>query len=220
MVIFYKIEQFKNEQLSKQLKIKIMKTMKTIFAVVISGLIGSSAMASGNLRVNIASGSKDLAEVKISNVKMSTFEIDVKDVYGELIFYKETSTPATTYKQNYDFSRLEDGTYFFTVKIDNETKETKFNIEKGQLKVVEVSKVIDPVFVMDDKQLKISYLNFNQENTSVFVYDRNRNTLYEKDLKSDFVTQHGLDFSKVPSGNYEVVLASGNGVHSYDVRID
>jgi hypothetical protein len=56
-----------------------MKTMKTIFAVVIAGLIGSSAMASGNLRVNMTSGSKDLAEVEIMNVKMSTFEIEVKD---------------------------------------------------------------------------------------------------------------------------------------------
>lgn len=199
---------------------KTMKTMKTILAVVIAGLIGSSAMASGNLRVNIAEGSKNLAEVEIFNVKMSTFEIDVKDAYGETIFYKETQTPATTYKRNYDFSRLEDGTYFFTVKIDNEVKETKFNIERGQVKVVEVKKMVEPVFVMDNKQLKMSYLNFAQEDTKLIVYDRNRNSLYEKDLKSDFVTQHGIDFSKVPRGSYEVVLASGNEVHSYDVFID
>jgi hypothetical protein len=197
-----------------------MKTMKTILAVVIAGLIGSSAMASGNLRVNIAEGSKNLAEVEIFNVKMSTFEIDVKDAYGETIFYKETQTPATTYKRNYDFSRLEDGTYFFTVKINNEVKETKFNIDRGQVKVVEAKKVVDPVFVMDNKQLKMSYLNFAQEDTKLIVYDRNRNSLYEKDLKSDFVTQHGIDFSKVPRGSYEVVLASGNEVHSYDVFID
>ncbi len=194
--------------------------MKTILAVVIAGLIGSSAMASGNLRVNIAEGSKNLAEVEIFNVKMSTFEIDVKDAYGETIFYKETQTPATTYKRNYDFSRLEDGTYFFTVKINNEVKETKFNIDRGQVKVVEAKKVVDPVFVMDNKQLKMSYLNFAQEDTKLIVYDRNRNSLYEKDLKSDFVTQHGIDFSKVPRGSYEVVLASGNEVHSYDVFID
>jgi hypothetical protein len=197
-----------------------MKTMKTILAVVIAGLIGNSAMASGNLRVNIAEGSKNLAEVEIFNVQMSTFEIDVKDAYGEIVFYKETQTPATTYKRNYDFSRLEDGTYFFTVKINNEFKETKFNIDRGQVKVVEAKKMVDPVFVMDNKQLKMSYLNFAQEDTKLIVYDRNRNSLYEKDLNSNFVTQHGIDFSKVPRGSYEVVLASGNEVHSYDVFID
>jgi hypothetical protein len=199
---------------------KTMKTMKTIFAVVIAGLIGSSAMASGNLRVNMTSGSKDLAEVEIMNVKMSTFEIEVKDEYGDVIFYKETKAPATNYKRNYDFSRLEDGTYFFTVKIDNEITETKFNIERSQVNVVEEKKMVDPVFVMDNKQLKLSYLNFAQENTKLIVYDRFRNSLYEKDLKSDFVTQHGLDFSKAPRGDYEVVLSSGNSVHSYDVFID
>ncbi|HSM47784.1 MAG TPA: hypothetical protein VK872_08225 [Draconibacterium sp.] len=197
-----------------------MKTMKTIFALVIAGLIGNSAMASGNLRVNMTSGSKDLAEVEIMNVKMSTFEIEVKDEYGDVIFYKETKAPATNYKRNYDFSRLEDGTYFFTVKIDNEITETKFNIERSQVNVVEEKKMVDPVFVMDNKQLKLSYLNFAQENTKLIVYDRLRNSLYEKDLKSDFVTQHGLDFSKAPRGDYEVVLSSGNSVHSYDVFID
>lgn len=197
-----------------------MKTMKTFFAVVIAGLIGTSAMASGNLRVNITSGSKDLAEVEIMNVKMSTFEIDVTNEYGEVIFYKETTTPATNYKRNYDFSRLEDGTYFFKVKIDNEVKETKFNIERGQVKVLEAKKMVEPVFVMDNKQLKMSYLNFEQEETKIIVYDRFRNALYEKELKPEFATHHGLDFSKAPRGDYEVVLSSGNSVHSYDVFID
>jgi hypothetical protein len=197
-----------------------MKTMKTIFAVVIAGLIGSNVIASGNLRVNMTPGSKDLAEVEIMNVKMSTFEIDVKDDKGEVIFYKETKAPATNYKRSYDFSRLDDGTYFLTVKIDKESTETKFNIQRGQVNVVEEKKMVDPVFVMDNKQLKMSYLNFAGDQTSLFVYDRNRNSLYEKDLKSDFVTQHGIDFSRVPKGNYEVVLSSGNSVHSYNVFID
>ncbi len=197
-----------------------MKTMKTVLAIIVAGLVGSSAMASGNLKVNIASGSKELAEVTISNVTMSTFEIDVKDVNGDVVFYKETKAPATSYKRNYDFSRLEDGTYFFTVKIDNESTETEFNIKKGMVNVVSEIKKVDPVFVFANKQLKLSYLNFAGENTSLIVYDNLRKPLYEKDLKSDFVTQHGIDFSKTPRGNYEVILSSGNEVHSYDVYID
>lgn len=194
--------------------------MKTFFLLAFTVLSVSSVIASGNLKVNITTGSKDLAEVEIMNLKMSIFEIDVKDVYGEVIFYKETRDPATSYKRNYDFSRLEDGIYYFTVKIDNESTETKFKIERGQLKLIEEKKVVEPVFVMDNKQLKLSYLNFEQKETKVIVYDRFRNTLYEKDLKADFATHHGLDFSKAPGGKYEVVLSSGNNVHSYDVFID
>lgn len=197
-----------------------MKTRKTILALVLAGLFGTTAMASGNLRVNIAPGNNEMADVAISNLKMSTFKISVTDEYGDVIFNKETKSPANDYKRSYDFSRLEDGTYFFKVKVDNETTETKFDIERGKMKIIEEKKSIDPVFLMDNKQLKLSYLNFGQENTNLYVYDRNRNLVYEKDLKSGFVTHHGIDFSKAPRGNYEVVLSSGNDVHSYDVFID
>jgi hypothetical protein len=172
------------------------------------------------LKVNIASGNNESTEVEISNVKMSQFEIEVMSENGDVVFYKETKAPATNYKRNYDFSRLEDGTYFFTVRIDNESTKTKFDIERGQVNIVEEEKMVDPVFVFENKELKLSYLNFNGDNTTLIVYDSSRSQLYEKDLKSDFVTQHGIDFSKTPKGTYEVVLSSGNEVHSYDVFID
>ena len=197
-----------------------MKTRMTILTVVLVGLFGTTAMASGNLRVNIAPGNNEMADVAISNLKMSTFKISVTDEYGDVIFNKETKSPANDYKRNYDFSRLEDGTYFFTVRVDNESTETKIDIDRGQIKIIEEKKRIDPVFLMDNKQLKLSYLNFGQENTNLYVYDKYRNLVYEKDLKSGFVTQHGIDFSKSPRGNYEVVLSSGNDVHSFDVFID
>ena len=197
-----------------------MKTMKSFFAVVIAVFIAGGVFASGNLRVNIASGSKDMASVDISNIKKSTFEIEVTDNDGEVVFYKETKAPATNYKRTYDFSRLEDGTYFFTVKIDNESTKTKFQIESGQVNVMEERKMVDPVFVFDNNELKLTYLNFSEESSTLIVYDDSRNEIYEKDLKSDFVTQHGIDFSKSKKGNYEVVLSSGNEVHSYDVFID
>lgn len=197
-----------------------MKTMKNLFAAAIAVLLVNGAMASGNLKVNIASGNSEFAEVEISNVAMSTFEIDVKDENGEVVFYKETKAPATNYKRKYDFSNLADGTYFFTVKIDKESHETKFEIDNGQVNVMEEKKMVDPVFTFENNELKMTYLNFSGENTSLLVYDSRRNQLYEKDLKSDFATHHGIDFSKAPKGNYEVVLSSGNEVHSYDVFID
>jgi len=197
-----------------------MKTMKNLFALAIAVLIVNGAMASGNLRVNIASGNNEFAEVEISNVAMSTFEIDVKDENGDIVFYKETQAPASNYKRNYDFSKLADGNYYFTVKIENESTETKFNINRGELTVFEEKKMVDPVFMFENNELKLTYLNFSEENTSLIVYDSSRNQLYEKDLKSNFVNHHGIDFSKVAKGNYEVVLSSGNDIHSYDVFID
>ena len=197
-----------------------MKTMKNLFAAAIAVLIVNGAMASGNLKVNIASGNSESAEVEISNVAMSTFEIDLRNENGEVVFYKETKAPATNYARKYDFSKLEDGTYYFTVKLDKESHETKFEMDNGQMNILKERKMVDPVFTFENNKLKLTYLNFQEEETSLLVYDSRRNMLNEKDLKSDFAIQHGVDFSKAPMGNYEVVLSSGNEVYSYDVFID
>ncbi len=197
-----------------------MKTMKTIFALVVAVFIYGGVIASGNLRVNITDLNNSLTEVEILNTKMSMFEIDVKNEKGELVFYKETKSLATNYKRKYDFSKLENGNYFFTVKIDNESKETKFNMDKGKMTVLKQTKMVDPVFIFSNNQLKLSYLNFEEEKTTLTVYDSNRNELYKKDLNSDFVIQNGLDFSKAARGSYSAVLSTGNYSHSYDIFVD
>lgn len=197
-----------------------MKTMKNLFAVVLAVLVYGGVMASGNLKVNLTALNNDLTQVEISNTKASVFEINVKNDKGDMVFYKETKSPVDNYKGVYDFSKLEDGTYFLTVEIDKESKETKFEIEKGRMNLVKQKKMVDPVFIFDNNQLKLSYLNFELENSTLTILDKNRNVLYQKDLNSDFVTQHGLDFSKASRGNYEAVLSSGFEVYSYNIYVD
>ena len=197
-----------------------MKTMKTILTVLGASLLYVSAMATGNLRVNISAGNNDFTEVEISNPKMSMYEIDVKNDKGEVVFYKETQAPALSYKRLYDFSLLEDGTYFFRVKVDKESNETKFIIENGNMIVLEEKKTVEPIFLFENKQLKLTYLNFVGENATLTVYGKNSDQLYQKELKSNFVTHHGLDFSKAARGSYEAVLSSGNEVYSYNIFID
>ncbi|GAB1453299.1 hypothetical protein MASR2M47_33550 [Draconibacterium sp.] len=197
-----------------------MKTVKTLFAFVLGIFIYGGAMASGNLRVNLTVLNNDLTKVEISNLNVSNFEIDVKNDRGDLVFYKETKSATNNYIRNYDFSKLENGIYFFTVKIDNEETETQFKIENGKMNILKEKKMVAPVFIFDNNQFKLSYLNFDGENTTLTVYDSSRNELYKKDLKSDFVTQHGLDFSKVKKGSYEAVLSSGNELYSYNILVD
>lgn len=197
-----------------------MKTLKTFLAVIFATFIVNVAMASGNLKVNLSSVDNELTAVEISNVKMSTFEIEVEDINGETVFQKKTKAPASTYKRTYDFSKLEDGVYYFNVKIDNELTETKFNIVRGELTVLEEKKSLDPIFIFDNKQLKLSYLNFAGDKSTLTVYDNLGNEVYVKDLKSEFVTNHGLDFSNTRNGKYQVVLTSGYNYHTYNVHLD
>ncbi len=197
-----------------------MRKMKTILTLTAAFLVYGAAMATGNLKVNLKPVNNDLTEVEISNANLSNFEIEVVNEKGEMVFYKETLSPSTMYKRNYDFSLLENGTYFFKVNIEKETMETKFSIDKGKLKILDERKIVQPYFVFDGNHFKLTYLNFEGENTSLTIYDNSRNQLYWKKLNSDFVIQHGLNFSKARKGSYLAVLSSGNEVHSYDIIIN
>ena len=127
-------------------------------------------LASGNLKVNVVSNEADLTVVEISNFKMSNFEIEVTDEYGEYLYEMKTKAPVNEFKKRYDFSGLEDGIYWYSVKIDKEKITKKLEIENGKVDVLEISKVVEPFFVQHDDLLKFSILNFQQEDVKLFVY--------------------------------------------------
>lgn len=194
--------------------------MKTIFAALVLLFVSVGVSASGNLKVNLNGANSDMATVKISNTQMSTFEIEVSDESGNVLFTKQTTAPSSIYDRNYDFSALDNGIYFLTVKVANETNETKFSINNGEFKVLEESKTLKPVFSLDDKKLKMTFLNFSAEESTLIVYDDKRNELYTKELSADFNIQHGLDMSKLPKGSYEIVLSTESDLYDYNVLID
>ena len=157
--------------------------------------------------------------VEISNLKTSVFQIDVKDEYGEVIFQKKTKIPSTNYKRVYDFSQLDDGIYSMTVKIDRELTEKRLDIRNGQVNVLAEKKVVEPFFMHDNQQFKMLYLNFAGDDVKLYVYDSNRNEIYQKKFTSDFTIHHGLDLSKLPRGNYEFVLSTGNDLFDYRIQL-
>lgn len=196
-----------------------MKTGKLFLALILATFTATSVMATGNLKMNISTGDNEEAVVEISNLKTSVFQIDVKNEYGEVVFQKKTKVPSTNYKRVYDFSGLDDGTYSMTVKIDREMTEKRLDIRNGQVYVVAEKKVVEPFFMHDSQYFKMSYLNFTGEDVKLYVYDINRNEIYQKNFTSDFTIHHGLDLSKLPRGNYEFVLSSGNDIFDYRIQL-
>lgn len=193
-----------------------MKTMKTTLFILAAFLISGVASATGNLNVNFKAVSAGTAIIEISNVNETTFEIDIHDDKGEVLFYKKTSEPALDYKKLYDFSVLEDGNYYMNIKIENEQIEKFLTIENGKIELVGKKKSATPFFAYSNDILKLSYLNFGENDMNIYVYDNN-NKLYEKTLEPGFAVHKALDFSKLRSGIYDVVFASGEALYEYQV---
>mgnify|MGYP000318433745 FL=1 len=197
-----------------------MKTTKTIFLVMIATLAASVAMASGNLKVNLASNDSEAALVEISNTKMVNYEIELIDEVGNQLYSMETEAPRSELKKRYDFSNLEDGTYWYSVKIDKEEVTKRLAIENGNVEVTDIRKSVEPSFLQDGDMIKLSFLNFENENISIFVYDENNELLTEADLGKDFAIHKGINLADLNPGTYALVLANDYEVFEHIVELD
>jgi hypothetical protein len=151
-------------------------------------------------------------------LKLELFEIEVEDKLGQTLFSKTTEARAD-YKRTYDFSALEDGVYFLNVKHGNEKYTKRFQLESGEVSVLEERKVVEPYFVQKGDKLKMSYLNFPKEDMSIYVYD-DSGLLHKEELKNEFSVHKSIDMSELRSGEYRIVLASGYEIFEKDITIE
>ncbi|WP_340111578.1 hypothetical protein [Maribellus mangrovi] len=196
-----------------------MKTIKTIMMTALL-FISATVAASGNLELKIVPGENNL-NVNISNAVKSTYEIEVTDSNGDIVYYKITNKPSTSYNYSYSYSSLSDGEYTYKVRLEDETITALLKINKGEAKVIEQRKDVEPHFLLSDKQLNISFLNFEREKLLLLVYDnQNNEVLYRKGFNREFAIQHALNFSELNKGSYNAILSTQSENYKYEINID
>ncbi len=196
-----------------------MKT-KTILALFIAMFTTTAVVASGGLKVDVVDSEAELTVVEISSVKTSNFEIEVTDSYGDRVYSMKTESPVDLLTKKYDFSLLEDGKYWYSVTTDKEKVLKTLNIEDGEAEVLEIRKAIFPHFQMDNKMLKLSFLNPQKEDVKLYVYDDSNNLLEETSLGTDFTINKAISFNDFAYGEFEVVIANNMDIYEYKVSLD
>lgn len=194
-----------------------MKTMRTFITIIAVALGANVAVAGGNLRVDILPLNSDRAVVAISSAAEEQYEISIENSNGEVVYYKETEGNLTDYRKVFDFSKLEKGDYKLVASINGATSVRNFSVNSQAIAVGDMSYEVDPVFSFNNDVLRVAYLNYPGENVDLKIYDGN-SLIYSKTLDNSFAVNEGLNLAKLKSGNYQVVLASGNDVYDYTVR--
>lgn len=197
-----------------------MKTIRKILVAAIALFTTSFAFASGGLKVDMGTTDNKLTSVEISSVKISQIEIALQDAFGNNIYFDKSKAPVNSYKKNYNFDNLENGIYWFSVKIDNESKLNKLQVKNGKVDIMEERKSITPHFNVDESLLKISFLNPQKENVKLYVYDSSKNLLAEANLGNEFAIHEAVDLSKLRFGNYDVVITNDMDIYEYKVSVD
>ncbi|WP_319499913.1 hypothetical protein [uncultured Draconibacterium sp.] len=193
--------------------------MKTLFVGIFAMLITSVAMASGNLKVNMADSESDATVMKISNSEMVNYEIELHDAWGNQIYEMNTEIPRSEINKRYDFSNLENGTYWYSVKTGDEEIRKQLSINYGEVEVVDVRKTVDPYFHQEGDQVKFTYLNYESENIILYVYDNNT-LLEEVNLGKDFTIHKMVNLSDLNAGEYDIVLTNEYDIYEHSVVID
>lgn len=197
---------------------KTIKSLSKVTMLLAFVAFANTLMATGNLRLNIVPLNSEKAVVGISNSEAANFQITIENNNGEKIFYKETRSNDPDYQRVFDFSELENGDYKMTVAINGELAEREFSINENNIAVGKEKKVGEPYFNYKDGVLKISYLNFSEENLKLDFY-KNNDLVYSQKLGNKFNVVEGYNLSKLAGGAYSVVLSGNDKTFTYEVNI-
>ncbi len=190
--------------------------------VLIAGIASNLVIASGsgNLKVTMEKASNEVTAVEISSISLSNFKIELKNAYGEKLYSTATAAPTNGLKKKYNFSGLEDGIYWYSVRMDNESTTKKLEIANGNVEVLDIRKSIEPTYIFEDRMLKVSYLNPQKEEAKLYVYDSSDNLLTEAEIGSDFAIHKAVDFTNKKNDTYNVIISSDMELHEYTVLVE
>ncbi|WP_319479614.1 hypothetical protein [uncultured Draconibacterium sp.] len=198
-----------------------MKRLNKVLLTITLALSAGAVMATGNLSVSISEGEGAEAHVRVSSAVESQFEMEIRNQNNNIIYYKHIQQPVKMVLNTYDFSKLSNGEYTFSVRLDNEQNVTTLAVNDGDVKVVDQLKQVDPYFGLLNDQLSISYLNHGAGDVKLYLYDeKNNNLVHEDILGSEFALHHAINLSKLKKGSYEAVLVSNNGAYEYEIVLN
>jgi hypothetical protein len=199
-----------------------MKTITTISKVTMLfafAAFANNLMASGNLKVNIVPVNSEKAVVAISSATTSNLQISIADNENQEVLYRETENEKNDYQKVFDFSALKTGDYKLSVTADNMTTERSFSISKESISVGNEKHSIEPFFAYKNGILKLSYLNFSQENLKLNFYN-NSELVYNKEIGNKFDVVEGFNLSKLEKGSYAVVLSTNDKSYTYNINVE
>jgi hypothetical protein len=194
----------------------VMKTIKFLSTVMAVAIV-AVASAVEKPKMSVVPVTSDRAVVSIINNKEAMFELSITAENGDLVYYKQSVKPLNTYQKIFDFSKLENGIYTMNLKVNDTRLSKNFEVASNGIYVGESKMRFDPYFSYANDVLKLSFLNFDQDNLTLNIYDES-GLVYESKLGKDFNIVSGYDLSALARGKYSVVLSSKNDEFTYTLE--
>jgi hypothetical protein len=193
-----------------------MKTIKILSVFTFVAVVGI-ATAVEKPKMNVIQLSNETALIAIANENPAYFELSINAENGDLVYYKESAKELTDLRQVIDYSKMENGFYSLTFKVNDTYVSRDFEVNNKKMIVGETKMKYAPHFNYNSDVLKLSYLNFDEENVRFKIYSDGE-LVFENKLGNEFVLSAGYDLSKLEKGKYQVELTSLNQQFTYDIE--
>jgi hypothetical protein len=192
-----------------------MKTKAFILSA-LAIFLASAVFATKLPTMKIVPAEKSKTIVAFETGTTSGFELTVKNLQGETLYYKKSEEPVDSYRTVFDFSNLNDGPYQVSLNTGNCTVNRKLTISGNRVQLGEETRLFAPVYSFQNNMLNVSFLNKGQKYVFLNVFQDGDYVSGAK-LGKAMCIQKTLDFSKLPEGTYQVVLSDKFKDYSYTV---
>lgn len=192
-----------------------MKTKQWILAI-LAIIFATNVFAIETPKMNIIQLDENKALVAVTPGTPAIQELTISSDKGQVVYYRLSKKEESGLKKIFDLANLGDGSYSVKFKSGAATLKRDIEIEDGHVSVQPLQTELDPFFVFENNILKVSYLNFNQGEMAMAIYQGSCQ-VYQKSLGQDFTLQRGFDFSQLQKGTYDVSLACGDETYWFSV---
>lgn len=190
-----------------------MKSKRSLITLMVVA-IATIASAAEKPKTSVQPLNSNQIHVSILNNKVSNFEIIIRAQNGEIVYYKQTEEPVSSYQKIFDFKNLKNGDYSMRFKIDGTNLDREFTVTSRKIYIGESELSFDPYFVFDGKELKFSYLNLKQKKYNMEIFNNNE-VVYQTSIGDDFAIHSGYDIGKLKPGHYTLMLSSFDEEFTY-----
>jgi len=191
----------------------MMKTKRSLLTLVAVAII-ALASATEIPKVSLQPINADQVIVSVLNNSVSNLELSIYADNGDIVYFKQTEKPVSSYQKLFDMENLENGEYKLSLKVNGTNQVRNFKVTSKKIYFGESEIDFDPYFTFDGKDLKFSFLNFKKEMFKMEIFE-NDELVYKTKIGKKFPINSGYDLSKLEAGNYKVVLSSFDKKYIY-----
>lgn len=175
-----------------------------------------SAAATEIPKMNIIVLDDSKALVAAATTPHAAAEISIISEAGEMVYYKRSKASAE-FKSVLDLSELNDGMYTVKLKTGKSSVVRNVAINHGKVEVSPIKPQLDPYFSYDGDMVKLTYLNFKEDNVSMLVYNGSH-LVFESKLGKDFNICKAFDVSNMVKGEFDFILTAAGKNYAYKIK--